>query len=117
VHQQDQRIDDPLASKAQEPCTNAVVPHATVGATFVARRAGIWRAMRIDSGEVDVALESSITGAFQQSKQHRALSRPGPTPDDDDDTEMRLALRQSNEVVPVAGHQDAPVVVRGLEDH
>jgi len=73
--------------------------------------------MRIDSGEVDVALESSITGAFQQSKQRRALSRPGPTPDDDDDTVMRLALRQSNEVVPVAGHQDAPVVVRGLEDH
>jgi hypothetical protein len=28
----------------------------------------------------------------------------------------RLALSQSNEVVPVAGHQDAPVVVRGLED-
>jgi hypothetical protein len=66
------------------------------------------RRVRIYSGEVDVALESSIAGAFQQSKQRRPLSRPGPTPDDDDDTVMRLALGQSNEVVPVTGTRMHP---------
>jgi hypothetical protein len=72
--------------------------------------------MRIDSGEIDIALEARLTGAFQQPKQRRALSRPGPAPDDDDDTAMGLALGQSNEIVPVAGHEDAAVVVRSLED-
>jgi hypothetical protein len=73
--------------------------------------------VRIYSGEVDIPLESSITGTFQQSKQRRALSGPGPTPDDDDDTVMGLALSQPNEVVAVTGHQDAATVVCGLEDH
>jgi len=69
------------------------------------------------SRKVDVVLEASFAGAFQQTKQRRSLCRAGPAPDDDDDAVMRLAFRQVDEVVAVAGHQKTTVFLCKLEDN
>lgn len=70
----------------------------------------------LGSSKVDVALEAGFTGAFQQPKQRSPLRGTSPAPDDDDETVMRLALGQLNEVVPVAGHQEATVFMGELEN-
>lgn len=50
--------------------------------------------------------------SFKQEKQCRPLGRASPAPDDDDDPVMGLLLRQFDEVVTIAGHQEGIVVMR-----
>jgi hypothetical protein len=44
------------------------------------------------------------------------LCRAGLSPDEDDDAVVRLAFRQVDEVVAVAGHQKTTVFLGKLED-
>ena len=72
---------------------------------------------RLAHAKLMFVLEASFAGAFQQTKQRRSLCRAGPAPDDDDDAVMRLAFRQVDEVVAVAGHQKTTVFLCKLEDN
>jgi hypothetical protein len=68
------------------------------------------------SSKVDVVLEAGFASAFQQTKECDSFCRTTLSSHHDNDAVMRLPRRQLDEVVPVAGHQDATVFVRKLED-
>jgi hypothetical protein len=68
------------------------------------------------SSKVDVPPEAGFIGPFKQEEQRRPLGCASPAPDDDDDPVMGLSLRQFDEVVTIAGHHQAIVIVRELQD-
>jgi hypothetical protein len=61
-------------------------------------------------------LEAGFAGAFQQKKECRSLGRTSATPDENDDAVMGLSLSQFDEVVTVASHHHAIVVMREPPD-
>ena len=67
------------------------------------------------SGEVDVVLETSLSGVLQEPKQRRPFGSPGPAADDDHDAVMELLCCEMEKVVPVAGQQHAAALVGKLE--
>lgn len=64
------------------------------------------------SGEVDVAAQTSLACPFEQSHEGRSLLRARSPPDEDDDAVMGLLLRQGDEVVAIAGHEQMSAIER-----
>jgi hypothetical protein len=68
------------------------------------------------SGEVDVVAETVLARPFEQPQQRRSLLSARFASDDHDDSSMRLTLGELQEIVTIASHQHAVVLVRKLND-
>src|SRR6516225_8753992 len=68
------------------------------------------------SGEVDVVAEARFACLFEQPQQRRSFCSACLAPDDDDDAAMWLGSGELEEVVTIARHQQAIVLVRKLEN-
>ena len=79
-------------------------------------RTNLAKRRRSPSGEVDVVAETRFARPFKQPQQRRSLLSACLSADDDDDAVMRLRLGELQEVVAVAGHQEAVVLACKSED-
>ena len=68
------------------------------------------------SREVDVVAETTFTCPLEQSQQRRSFRSSSLPSDDDDDAAMMLRFRELDEVVAIAGHHKAIMLVSKLQD-
>ena len=61
--------------------------------------------------EVDVGDQPSLACPLNQAEKGGALGGPRATPDDDDDSMMRLYLREPEEIISIAGNENVALVV------
>jgi hypothetical protein len=70
---------------------------------------------RRDAGEVDVVAETGLASTLQEANESGALLGPRPPSDDNDDPVMGSSFRQHEEVIAIAGHQQAVSLERELK--
>jgi hypothetical protein len=68
-------------------------------------------------GEINVALQSLLTGLSNQSKQIRAFQLCALPADQNDQAEMWSPTREREKIVSITRYHDASVLLRGGEDY